>query len=263
MERSRIIEIIESYRPGEGLEADPEVKEALELAAKDSELRELRRQVQLFDEAFGEKLRDIPVPETLYSDILAAHKMETSAPAGDSRGKILSWLHPAAFAAAAAIVLLLALTFTFWKRPEPAPFPADLAQAATFTDTAHGLYANLKPSFRSRNGEGIREYLQNHGAFIPATMPSGFSWDRSFACDVVEVDGKKVSLICFASPDGSDKLHLFTFYKNDFPELPIPQSPVMDRAGKACSATWASDRQVHVLYSDSGDEEILRRLLEI
>jgi len=265
MNRSRIIEIIESYRPGEGLEADPEVKEALELTAKDPELEALRRDVQLFDEAFGEIVRDIPVPESLCVDILAkaAEVRTPSQEDTESRGKIINWFHPFAFAAAAAIVLLLALSFTFWNPPEGGPVPVELAQSGSLTETAQGLYANLNPSFRSRNGDKIRDFLQSQGAILPASMPSGFAWDNSFACDVFEISGKKVSLVCFSAPDGSDKLHLFTFYRNDFPEAQIPQVPLFQKTGKACSATWVNEEQIHVLYSDSGDEENLRRLLDI
>ncbi|NDV62779.1 hypothetical protein G0Q06_09980 [Puniceicoccales bacterium CK1056] len=265
MNRSRIIEIIESYRPGEGLEADPEVKEALELAAKDPELEALRRDVQLFDEAFGEIVRDIPVPDSLCADILAkAAEVGTPRPADSgSRGKIINWFHPFAFAAAAAIVLLLALSFTFWNPPEGGPVPAELAQSDSVAETAQVLYANLNPSFRSRNGEKIRDYLQSQGGILPASMPSGFVWDNSFACDVIEIGDKRVSVVCFSAPDGSDKLHLFTFYRNDFPGTQIPQVPLLQRAGKACSATWGDEEQIHVLYADSGDEENLRRLLDI
>lgn len=266
MNRTRLIEIIESYRPGEGLEADPEVKEALELAEKDPELKAMRREAQLFDEVFGEKVRDIPVPETLYADILKA-AAGANPPTGLSpatvRGKILHWFHPVALASAAAIVLLLALSFTFWNRPGSGTVSPGLAEVQSLTETAHGLYSNLNPSFRSRNGEQIRAYLQNHGAFLPASMPSGFAWDNSFACDVIDVNGKKVSVICFSSPDGSDKLHLFTFYRSDFPGIEIPMAPKVERAGKACSATWVNDEQIHVLYSDNGDEENLRQLLDI
>jgi hypothetical protein len=262
MERTRIIEIIESYRPGEGLEADPEVREALELASKDPELEAMRRNSEQFDEAFGEKVRDIPVPEDLYANILAAAAKKETAIA-PPQSKIIRWLHPAAFAAAAAIVLLLALTFTFWSPPERAPVPVDLAATPSLSETAQSLYANLNPSFRSRNGDQIRDYLQSHGGILPANMPSGFVWDHSFACDVIEVDGKRVSLICFSSPDGTDKLHLFTFYRDDFPQMEIPLIPKFERSGKACSATWMSDEQIHVLYSDSGNEENLRQILDI
>lgn len=265
MNRARIIEIIEAYRPGEGLEADPEVREALELAAKDPGLSELRRQSQLFDAAFGDKVRDIAVPESLYGDILRAAAKLKERPVRGPANAVINWFHPAAFAAASAIILFLALSFTFWNRPSSAQDRAQfqLAQADPVMQTAGKLYRNLNPSFRSRDGNEIREYLRNQNGLMPVNLPAGFAWDRSFACDVLDVEGKKVSLICFSSPDGNSKLHLFTFNRNDFPQIEIPLAPSIQKSDDCCSATWARDEMIHVLYSDDGNEENLRQLLDI
>ena len=45
MNRSRILEILEAYRPGEGLESDPEIRQALDEAAQDPELSEIQRNI--------------------------------------------------------------------------------------------------------------------------------------------------------------------------------------------------------------------------
>ena len=58
MERQRIIEILEVYRPGEGLETDPEVRQALELATQDPELAKLG---QVRAVALGRMLREPPL----------------------------------------------------------------------------------------------------------------------------------------------------------------------------------------------------------
>jgi hypothetical protein len=266
MNRARIIEIIESYRPGEGLETDPEVREALELAARDPELSELQQAARLFDEAFGEMVRDIDVPESLHGDILRAAaavragKPEAAAWPGNV---IVKWFHPAAFAAAAIIVLFLALSFTFWNRPGTRASDTQLAGANPLMETAQVLYQNLNPSFRSRDGNEIREYLRNRNGLMPVSLPAGFAWDRSFACDVLDVDGKKVSLVCFSSPDGTNKLHLFTFYRRDFPQTEVPLIPEIRKSEDCCSATWGQDDMIHVLYSDNGNEEKLREVLDI
>jgi len=122
MNRDRTSEILAAYRPGEGLEEDPEVRAALALAEKDPLLAAFLQDNLAFDEAFSAKLKEAPVPEDLYGSILARARQEAtgkiSSTAETSENKVLRFLHPAAFAAAAAIILLLALSFTFWNRPQ-------------------------------------------------------------------------------------------------------------------------------------------------
>jgi hypothetical protein len=264
MNKQRISEILEAYRPGEGLEADPEVRQALELAARDPELSALRREIEQFDQVFSEKLRSVEVPDSLYTDILERARTRQAAP--DKSAKILfaNWFHPMAFAAAAAIILLLALSFTFWNPPGPPDVVR--AQTAGFSnpvmETAKVLYANLSPSFRSREQGEIVNYLKTRGGTVPQSMPGGIGWDQTFACDVINVDGKTVSLVCFSKPGQSDKFHLFTFNRRDFEEIMIPSSPQITNDGKACCATWTDGELIHVLYSDSGEKN-LRQLLDI
>lgn len=266
MNERRIREILEGYRPGEGLEADPEVAQALEQASRDPGLAGIRNEVEAFDQAFAGKLRSVKVPESLREDILRAASSRTTASretVEDAR-KIIHWAHPAAFAAAAAVIILLALSFTFWNRPgQPAPQTqlAGIVETDDFMAAADRLYSNLNPAFRSHDGERILEYLSSRGGAIPANMP-GFSWDKSFACDVIELNGSKVSMICFTAPGGSGKLHLFTFKREDFPHLPIPDQPRIRSSGRACCATWSDDEAIHVLYSDEGEEN-LRAVLDI
>ena len=262
METERIKEILEVYRPGEDLELDPEVRQALELASKDPELSAYRRDSEDFDAAFGDTLKGVEVPESLYNSILLkAASSRPEATSSKTGNKIIQWLHPAAFAAAAAIVILLALSFTFLRNPGTEA--ARLAVNDGIMPTANALYASLNPSFKSRDGAEILNYLRGHGGAIPATMPKGFVWDKSFACDVIDLDGKQVSLICFRAEDSSNRLHLFTFLRSDFPEEAIHSAPMLYPAARGASAaTWTDDEQIHVLYSDNGEEN-LRQVLDI
>ncbi|MFO7724562.1 MAG: hypothetical protein R6V45_03350 [Oceanipulchritudo sp.] len=267
MKKERIIEILETYRRGEGLESDQEVQQALKLAAADPDLAQLHQEIKEFDEAFADTLRSLPVPPGLYQDILDAAKQQNlsqSSPRKPAkRNKILHWLHPAAFAAAAAIILFLALSFTFWNRPASSPMNPEFASDSNglMEATAH-LYANLQPAFKSRDSAQIVNYLREKGGVVPAEMPRNLSLDQSFACDVMEVDGKTVSVICFNSPTGSGKVHLFTFAKSAFPEIDFSSSPALHSAGGSASAIWSNQDSIHVLYSSRGEEN-LRRILDI
>lgn len=266
MNSDRILEILDSYRPGEGLEEDPEVRQALERATTDAELAERRHQGQLFDEAFGAKLRAVEAPESLRSAILLSHRSRTASPAqppAAGRPRILQWIHPSAFAAAAAIILFLALSFTFLDRPAPSlQTQMQVAGALPLMETAKALRANLNPSFRSRDSTELIAYLQDQGASLPGSMPKGFAWISAFACDVMQVDGRSVSLICFTCPESNEKFHLFTFRRSDFSNEALPSQPQMANDGQSCCATWADEEQVHVLYAEGGENN-LRQLLDI
>lgn len=264
MNDQRILEILETYRPGEGMEADPEVRQALERAAGDQKLSAKRREIEEFDRVFAEKLQSVKPPESLYADILKQAHDRKSLPQGQGKVLFPNWFHPTAFAAAAAIILLLALSFTYWN--PPAQPEAARLQTAGFsnpvTETAQALYANLRPSFRSRDGSEIVQFLKSRGGMVPESMPGGVPWSQSFACDVIQVDGKTVSLVCFRGPKSGEKFHLFMFQRRDFENVSIPGIPQISNDGKACNATWSDGNMIHVLYSDSGEEN-LRQLLDI
>ena len=267
MNKERIIEILETYRRGEGLESDPEVQQALKLAASDPELAQLHQEIKKFDEAFAGTFRSLPVPPNLYQNILEAaeeQRQKRRPRAGTRfRDKILHWSHPAAFAAAAAIILFLALSFTFWNRPASTP-PGQLFASGSnpIMETTQRLYANLQPSFKSSDSGQIVNYLRQNGGILPTDMPDKLSLEQSFACDVMDVDGKRVSLICFLTPDGAGKLHLFTYAKSAFPESDISRAPTLQSSGRPASAVWSDQSSIHVLYSDRGEEN-LRQILDI
>lgn len=267
MNRTRIIEILETYRPGEGLESDPEIREALELASRDPELAAIREEATAFDEAFREKFRDIEVPDNLFEDILESAEKHRAAKrfSGEKpRNIITGWFHPAAFAAAAAIILLLALSFTFRDSPAPSPLAERTMTAGVnpVLQLASSLYENKKPSFKSSNHDEILGFVHQRGGLVPASFPEGFAWDRTFACDVIDVDGVKISMICFLGPDMKNAMHLFTFRKADFPGVNIPPKPSVQEIEDYGCASWANQEEIMVLFSDAGPEN-LRSVLDI
>ena len=251
MKNSRIKEILLTYRPGEGLEGDPEVRDALEQTRKDPELRRWWEEQQAFDEAMSARLRELPVPANLRERILTA----ATPPAPP---KVVRWLHPAVFAAAAAIVIFLALSFTFWNPPQGGPS----GDPAAVVQTARELHQSLQPSFRSNEKAALVNYIQRNGATPPKSLPPRFSWDESFACQIFSVRGSSVSVICFNTREHG-KMHLYTFERRAFPEIRMPRQPVLGN-GKSDGAwaSWASDDAYHVLLTAEGSEN-LRAALDI
>ena len=266
MNRDRAIEILETYRPGEGLESDPEVRAALQMADADPGLARLQEQTREFDDKVRDQMRRIEIPADLRQRILDSAGSTAPGPADipapSPSGKLLPWLHPAAFAAAAAIVILLALTFTFWRKPEVPLNPNEERPTLALADsnliqTARTLYASMRPRFKSGDGSEIRNFLSDQGGIIPVHLPEDIPWDKSFACDVLEINGTKVSIICFTAPDNSRSMHLFTFQRADFPNVEVPRKPRICTKGAPCGAAWRDEEQIHVLFSDKGEENLL------
>jgi len=265
MNRERVIEILETYRPGEGLESDPEVRMALEMAAADPELARLQDQIRIFDDLVKVRMRQIEVPSGLSAQILAAARTRGLSgnfprPSRPAAG-ILSWFHPVAFAVAASVVILLAVSFTYWNKPrDPGPESTAIALAdSSLMQTAHALYTSLRPKFRSSEGSEILNYLNTQGGSVPSHLPGNVAWDKSFACDVVDFKGTKVSVICFTAPDNSRSMHLFTFHRSDFPDCQVPDKPRICHQNGCCCATWFDEdgEQIHVLFSDKGTENLI------
>ncbi len=263
MNKSRIKEILLAFRPGEGLEEDPEVRAALEKSLADPDLQNWRGVERAFDKAFAEKLDEIPVPENLADQILeaAANRPEpvrtASSPQLES-SKITRWLHPAIFAAAAAIVLFLALSFTFWNPPQQ----PGVEGYASLVGAARKLQESVDPTFRSNNETALVKYIRERGAQAPQELPARFSWKQSFGCQVFAVEGSSVSVVCFDT-EKHGKMHLYTFEKAAFPNTKVPREPVLggDEASRSW-ASWSSGKNYHVLLSD-GSPENLRSALDI
>ncbi|NBD38633.1 MAG: hypothetical protein GVY10_08700 [Verrucomicrobia bacterium] len=263
MNKARIKEILLAYRPGEGLEDDPDVRYALEKSQQDPELQCWLEEQRAFDGAVRAALQEIPVPDNLRERILSAAEPEVEERAGPAAAApetsgLVRWLHPAVFASAAAIVIFLALSFTFWNPPagESAEDPVAVAQ------TARELHQSLQPSFRSNQKAALVNYIEKHGATPPKTLPARFSWEESFACQIFSVRGSSVSVICFNTREHG-KMHLYTFEKRAFPELRVPRQPVLGEGeSDSAWASWASDEAYHVLLTGEGREN-LRAALDI
>lgn len=269
MDNARIQSILESYRPAEGLESDPEVRMAIELAAADPSLSALREDIEAFDRAFAQALRKVKPPPDLQQRILEAAKVvDFTADATPARSFPWQWLHAAGFGVAAAAVLFLALSFTFWNRPAAPAQPAftppqqalagkrDVLRAAAFLAHSH------QPAYRASDGSLILAHLRDRKAALPEHLPGRVYWSKSVACDVVQVDGAAVTVVCFQGDGENAMLLLFSFPRSEFPWRAEGPALQLHKVDGEAFATWADDERVHVLYSSAGEQN-LRAALDI
>lgn len=230
MTREEASKILESARPAGATHDDPQVAEALRLAARDPELsRQLERQRAL-DAAVTAGLKTIPVPPLLQDAILAERKIVRPHFWQDWR---------TASAAAAAIALLLGGTFLFIQQSR-----------ASFTEFRQELVAenwagDPHLDYHSDDAGKIRAWLAGRNAASDFTLPAGLGELRPHGARVFEHDSKKISLVCLS--DGARHLHLFVLDRPAFKDLPADGVPDFEKCGAWKTTSWRQGDKTYVL----------------
>lgn len=266
MNKQEASQILRAYVPDKDLEVIPEVRKALAFAERDPDLQAVIGSDRAFDASMTKVLRTAPVPKDLEAALIEWVSSQTNAGAVKQPVFPAAWFHFLTLGAAAVVTVSLALFFTYvYEHPPVKPSPINTLSVAApdpIIEAADALFAALQPRMRGQTPEVMRQFLISNGGHLPKILPPGFSWEASRACDVVEVDGARVSIICFESPDKSGMLHLFTFRRSDFPEARTPRQPVLRERSDSCCAAWSDEDGIHVLYSDKGRKN-LHQALEI
>lgn len=266
MNKQEASHLLRAYDPEKGMDEIPQMREALALASRDAQLQALVGKDREFDASMSRALRSAPVPPDFKDALMGIVSPEPNASSTSRPSFLPAWFHFATLGAAAAVTLSLALFFTYiYEHPtvsRSSPGTLQVAAPDPIIDTADALFADLQPRMRGHNGDVMRQFLLSNGGRLPQVLPAGFSWEACRACDVIEVDGARVSVICFESPDKSGMLHLFTFLRSDFPQARTPRQPVLRERPGSCCVAWADDEGIHVLYSENGPKN-LHRALEI
>lgn len=273
MKPESIRTLLEGYRPGEGLEEDPQMRAALDAAVRDPELVAFRARSEDFDAAFAARLRQISAPDSLRESILraAAQQSRTRSPStkhGTPAGRLIAWIHPSIFAVAAILTLSLALFFTFANRSaqpvDQNDFSAAMASAGPMTiiDLAAEVMKSNRPEFRSSQPSHFVEFIDSRGGRVPRKLPGHLTWNDSIACDVVQMNGRNISIVCFKPSGVSNVMHMVVFKRSEL-DMPLPgPNPQFHVRQKMSFATWSDGEMVHVVLSEC-PEENLRAALEI
>jgi hypothetical protein len=229
--------ILEVYRPGRDDAAEPCVTEALKCVERDPALARWFAAQRGFDDTMSAVVKDIAVPADLKESILAARKVV----------KVPFWRQPLSEiaphwrvrAAAAAALILIAGGGILLTR-QPARF-VDFRQELIARDWAGDPHLDFESSDITR----IKAWLGAHDASANFTLPPGLSGVRIHGCRLIERDGEKVSLICFA--EGPKHLHLFILNRADFHDLPPEGAPDFEKCGVWKTASWRQGDRTYVL----------------
>lgn len=225
---------------------DPLLCEAMEKLPVRPELMEWFAEEQKFDRKICKCMGDIPVPEGLCAEILAAAKLNAARP----RWQRLPWL-----ASAAAVLLAGLLTLGYYK-----PAAASPPTLAEFESEIVDLFDSMKAKgfgldHVSGEFENVSAWLGNQGAPKPYGVKPCTKEARPFGCRTVTWRGQKVAMVCFGREDQG--AHLFMVLKNclqNLPADPIPQK--VERVEGYPVATWSCRKYVYVMLGDSPDTEL-------
>ncbi len=239
--------ILQAYRPGSTIDADPEMTEALELVRRDPALAEWFESACAFDEHVSDALCALPVPGDLRGNILTGKRVTISSlPA--PRRQFLAW--------AAALTVLFgigALWVATQSSQEFASFRNAMVREVAREMGALDLYSNDRAQ--------LRAFLSTRAAHPDFSAPKALQTLDPVGCRVLEWGGRDVSLICFSDVDGG-VFHLFVIDRDTFDpnRVPGPNQTQFASAGGWSTASWVSADKMYLLAGPVA-RETLQQLL--
>jgi uncharacterized membrane protein YbaN (DUF454 family) len=231
--------ILSAYRP-DGQEAlDPCMKEALEQAQRDPELRQWLEDQQRFDRVICDKLKCCGVPKDLKSTILAGHKTIE-----DPR----LWRHSTVWAAAALFLILISLGY-LWigekDKPTLSQYRDEVAQAA-IAMIDHGITLD----YQSADNQKVIEWVKDRQLASRFTLTKGMDQSKPFGCKSIQWRGHPVAMVCFKGPD-NQVAHLFILKRDLLSGIPERQLKEIVSVDGLPIASWFDQANVYVLVGDT------------
>jgi hypothetical protein len=245
MDKQEAKRVLQALRPED---ADTTAfAEALALVENDPELKIWWEAQQSFDHLVSTKLAQVPVPAGLRENILAARKIKQFTP----RPHIGLWL-----AAAAAVGILCVVATTLYTSSKEAGPVA----SATYDEDALAYLGNDAPALgmTSPDHDKIVAWLKERNA-PTGDMPSKMTALPAVGCQKFDVQGHKVSLICFVLAGGK-LVHLFVVDEGALSDPPSSAGPEFKQVEGWSTAAW-SDGRMSYLLATQADSDALRQLL--
>lgn len=248
-ERAKII--LSAYRPNGADAQDPLLREALEQARLDPELSQWLADQQRFDLQMSTAVRSIRPPDSLKAQILAAaqaNKKSPSTRAGTRRRRLIN---PAWLALAATVVLSISGIFAFrMTAPQPVAFSAVTDRILQVRDELPGTLGALSPDPKE-----LQRWLATHKGPNGFALPNGLVDKNSVGCQVFNVKGNKVSLICFQLDD-KRIVHYFVMDRSSLTDPPPVGKPVVHHKDGASLICWSDERRSYVLAEFAPNREL-------
>jgi len=248
MTREEAMEILSASRPNGADDQDPLVAKALEFARADSALSTWLEAERETDLLFQKKLQSFPVPSELQGDILQSAKIRS----------IPFWKKPVYWtvAAAAAIALMAGLFWTNGREQTPSLVAFD-----QYRDQIAGIVSGFwMLKHHSSDMKDMQAWLADAKAPSQFSVPPKLDAMKPLGCRSFEVDGNKVSLLCYKLRDGKTEAHLFVVDRKMIENAPPENVPSFAQKSGWSMAFWSDATNVYILASKT-DPDTLKELL--
>ena len=239
MNRDEAKNILRLYRPSGADAEDPQIAEALALAAQDSELARWLEDHAARQRAVRQKLRQIKAPAGLLEQIVSEQR---------ARERAGFWRRQAMLLAAAAMVAVL-IGLPFWLRPSLKP---GVGFATYQTQMAAIALRDYAMDVTSNDAGQIRQYLAQHQAPADYVLPAGLQSAALAGCALENWQGKNISMICFRTGrplvNGQQvDLWLFVIDQAALADPPAAGAPQFKQISRLATATWNANGKVYLL----------------
>jgi hypothetical protein len=230
MTREEAKAVLEVFRAN-GADADDErFSKALKRLEQDPALAKWFEEQKHFDAAVAQGVKSVSVPKDLKASILTSRSIVTPPSWQDWRVRV----------AVAASIAFVAVAAVARLAGRPKPF-ADFRQQ--LVEQAWAIPKHL--DFESSDWKEVKGWLARHHVETNFALPPALTDLRLHGCNMVEVDGHQVPLICLV--DGPRHLHLFVVSGVRFPELPPEGLPDFEKCNGWKTASWRQHGKTFVL----------------
>jgi hypothetical protein len=239
------------YRAGTKDADDPEVHEALALAATNPELFRWLEVHGAGQAAVRDHFRRIAPPDGLKEQILSEF---AASQRGSARRRFLVF-------APAALLVVVALLAVFWPPRRGVEQPLRLYQNRMVRTALGGYAMNLL----TNDLGGVRAYLAQRQAPADFTLPQSLQHATLMGCALSDWQGARVSLLCFRTgkplpPGAVSDLWLFVVDRASVGNAPNSGAVQLARVSLLMTATWTDGNRLYFL-GVRGEESDLRPYL--
>jgi hypothetical protein len=231
------------YRPGTSDAEDPEVAGALELAAKDPELKLWLQTHCATQKEIRSRLREVSPPAGLREALLRLNPKVTAEPR--VKDVVIRpspwWGNPLVMAAAALAILLLLIGGLWYRSPETKQF-------AYFKARMVGtVLREYRMDVATSDMREVRQYMASRGAPADYELGPGLRRLEVAGGGFLRWQNEPVSMVCMQRAD-KKMVYLFVLRREVLPDPP-PSQPAIENLKGLKAASWSSGANSYILLT--------------